>query len=685
MYILDGVALVGYVMSHWRIPVPVFDQHDTTWLLTEASSTDPVSWSIPKPRSMRKHPKPPPGQASSKNPARILSLYRAMRIEAPEPIDCSSADATQEPTEQGDKNDDKGAYALPVSDKLPLIRECRDDMSPEKIQYASRRMHAIGAHKHTYKTTEFAAHCRLAAANVGPIQGPNVANAYRQIMESRDIKLRYWGLGQDNVRILRYCSKDRPGHDPIVKKLDCGGNNLSTLGFANLLSLVHPHVEEIDASEATDGTMLKALLQWLSSTAATPRTSWKPQMLRGAKLRVLDISNTPVKGPLIVRLLALLHRAPLEYLNMGATMCSDATVGKAFHLFFSSVETLKRLDLHFNCFGGTSAHYLLEGIYLSTTLEELDLSYNAIGHGTNADLAVDSLCKVFGNSTVPLFHVDLSYCGFTESHMHRIATSLTSNSTIWGLHLWGNGGYVDADGFVRVFDFGNTDDDECRMPEQRVGNVDSRGGTTSCAYSSLLGSTKTSDRVLYAQNLSENIHNMYRTDRWEDRVRGQFGPESFGQNGRVYDAVARLLCNCWVCERWVETVLTFTPEKSDAQEVTSVQAFVSVNQFEYPTMLTQKGLKWVGYRMLPPTRARIECIFVVNGKPCVASDLPVRRVRAPRRVGHDDVFNVNILDVEKCIPQSFGAGPGRVHPVITPLTAPSYHVRPRSHAEPRIS
>eukprot|EP00397_Hematodinium_sp_SG-2012_P067862 GEMP01107158.1.p1 GENE.GEMP01107158.1~~GEMP01107158.1.p1 ORF type:complete len:108 (+),score=10.39 GEMP01107158.1:138-461(+) len=84
MYILDGVALVGYVMSHWRIPVPVFDQHDTTWLLTEASSTDPVSWSIPKPRSMRKHPKPPPGQASSKNPARILSLYRAMRIEAPE-------------------------------------------------------------------------------------------------------------------------------------------------------------------------------------------------------------------------------------------------------------------------------------------------------------------------------------------------------------------------------------------------------------------------------------------------------------------------------------------------------------------------------------------------------------------------------------------------------------------------
>lgn len=51
-----------------------------------------------------------------------------------------------------------------------------------------------------------------------------------------------------------------------------------------------------------------------------------------------------------------------------------------------------------------------------------------------------------------LIHVDLSHNGFDSRELQIISEGLNSNHEILGIHLNGNEGEVDVEGFIKEFD-----------------------------------------------------------------------------------------------------------------------------------------------------------------------------------------------------------------------------------------
>ena len=82
----------------------------------------------------------------------------------------------------------------------------------------------------------------------------------------------------------------------------------------------------------------------------------------------------------------------------------------------------------------------------NTTLKYLDVSWNPLGNKNQSELARAMSEALHANRH--LFHLNISYIYLTASSLEVIAESLRLNHTLYGIHIEGNEGYIDANGFL---------------------------------------------------------------------------------------------------------------------------------------------------------------------------------------------------------------------------------------------
>jgi len=106
-------------------------------------------------------------------------------------------------------------------------------------------------------------------------------------------------------------------------------------------------------------------------------------------------------------------------------------------------------------FQGEGAYALVDGAFSNGkrlgNLRHLNLGWNCMGHGKKHVSVAKRLAALL-KETNRLVHLDLSYNHFNASHCAILAQGVYNNHTLWGLHIDGNAGTLDADGFIRPFD-----------------------------------------------------------------------------------------------------------------------------------------------------------------------------------------------------------------------------------------
>ena len=168
--------------------------------------------------------------------------------------------------------------------------------------------------------------------------------------------------------------------------------------------------------------------------------------LNETKLRTLDLESVGMSERFVselCRVLAdnkVLHNLNLAKNNLGLITCI------ALKELLRYNSTLRHLDLHWNNIRLDGAVQFFEGLGQNDGLRVLDLSWNSLGRDTSLECA-----KVLGhcfklNST--LQHLDLSYNFFTLAECEVLAERIKDNHNIIGLHMTGNEGYVDPQGFI---------------------------------------------------------------------------------------------------------------------------------------------------------------------------------------------------------------------------------------------
>ena len=168
--------------------------------------------------------------------------------------------------------------------------------------------------------------------------------------------------------------------------------------------------------------------------------------LNETKLRTLDLESVGMSERFVselCRVLAdnkVLHNLNLAKNNLGLITCI------ALKELLRYNSTLRHLDLHWNNIRLDGAVQFFEGLGQTDGLRVLDLSWNSLGRDTSLECA-----KVLGhcfklNST--LQHLDLSYNFFTLAECEVLAERIKDNHNIIGLHMTGNEGYVDPQGFI---------------------------------------------------------------------------------------------------------------------------------------------------------------------------------------------------------------------------------------------
>ena len=153
-------------------------------------------------------------------------------------------------------------------------------------------------------------------------------------------------------------------------------------------------------------------------------------------------------------------------------------------------------------------------IDLDVRLKSLDLSWNSIGSKADRDrIAVKSIGLMFLKNK-SLTHLDLSQNNFSSEDAKMMAAFLKDNHTIMGLHMQGNGSYVDEYGFLIP------SDDSLPLADAHV------------AY-----------RIFEADNQS---------------TRSQIG----GTVGDTLRSKAKSH-NCWICEKWQERRFSYQTSMED--------------------------------------------------------------------------------------------------------------------------
>lgn len=219
-----------------------------------------------------------------------------------------------------------------------------------------------------------------------------------------------------------------------LENLNLKANNLSPRGTSDIISKISEQpLKELDLRDNQITVIVMTPLIGLIQ---------KEHPL----LKYLNLENTGIGDKNVGRLCeALANDRMLNFLGLAMNNLTPVAALALKNMLIEN-QYLKKLDLHWNCLKDIGAMLLFEGLSRNDSLKELDLSWNAIGKKPNPDnikKIANILPKVQG-----LAHLDLSFNYLTAFECTLIGEGLKNNHDILGLHLLGNEGYIDGQGFI---------------------------------------------------------------------------------------------------------------------------------------------------------------------------------------------------------------------------------------------
>ncbi|CAJ1338972.1 unnamed protein product, partial [Effrenium voratum] len=96
---------------------------------------------------------------------------------------------------------------------------------------------------------------------------------------------------------------------------------------------------------------------------------------------------------------------------------------------------------------------------------------------------------------------------------------------------------------------------------------------------------------------------------------------------------------CWICENWCEYRLMFS-KKGGKVEANFVYALTSLDGFTRPIQLKKLGNHWAASKMLPPSLAAVEVIFIVDGQAMLSDSHSVRHIVPKSVVLDPEIFGL---------------------------------------------
>lgn len=310
--------------------------------------------------------------------------------------------------------------------------------------------------------------------------------------------------------------------------------------------------------------------------------------LRADYLLELDLSYNYIGQSAIANLsqMLLAHNAALRVLKLEGLRLNDSSVevlanglgncdllqelvlarnfigeqgAVALSSYVKNTSALQKLDLHWNQMRGDGAKRLVKSLAESEALRVLDLSWNALASPAKSNCA-EALSKLFIKHQ-RLYHVDLSHNLFSSADCALIQKGLVSNHTVVGLHLDGNDGKVDAQGFV----------------EKRGGSNTGSGHI----FVRVLGNSKLREATMWRQ-----------------------------------------ISNCWICERWSEIEFTWEPGVSGLGDRDPIYLHLDIDDWRPDLMIKETDGSFKVVRMCPP--GTIRYFFTHDGIVRLAQDKPKR-------------------------------------------------------------
>ena len=219
-----------------------------------------------------------------------------------------------------------------------------------------------------------------------------------------------------------------------LEKLNLGANSLSPRGTKVILTKVA--LKPLKELNLKDNRMnLKSLKPLISIFQKENPT-----------LKYLNLENTRISEKEIVRLCEVIANDRV-LIFLGLAMNSLGTTSAlALKSMLSENHYLKKLDLHWNNLKDQGSLQIFEGLCKNDSLKELDISWNSIGQSrdkTHVRSISACLSKIQG-----LAHLDLSFNSLNNEECKVLSEGLRRNHDLLGIHLMGNEGFIDSQGFL---------------------------------------------------------------------------------------------------------------------------------------------------------------------------------------------------------------------------------------------
>ncbi|CAE8605277.1 unnamed protein product, partial [Polarella glacialis] len=352
------------------------------------------------------------------------------------------------------------------------------------------------------------------------------------------LKLQYGCLTDARAEAMNHTLKATSSD---VREAFFCSNGLTDKGAKHLLDAMPEEVEAVDLSE----------------NDLSHGQGWCLSFKKLTSLTSLRLSNCQLGDGVCKELVRVLAGCRcLTRMDLSGNTISAA--GAAIRGLLKGHTALEDLDLHWNQFSGDGAKSLLRGLLENSKnggrLHTVNLSWNPLGKVGGEEIC-QQLARLFVESKT-LRHLDLSKCELSASQCQVLADGLKSNTSVLGLHIDGNEAHMDARGFL-IPDAGKT-----ATGGMTSAGEDTPGGEASGAVSASSGAAG-SQQVDRGRNLAMDAGGC-----------------------------------CWMCDRWRETRLVYTPGVS-GPDVADVWVSTSLDSFELPIPMKRMGADFVAFIMAP--------------------------------------------------------------------------------------
>jgi len=242
----------------------------------------------------------------------------------------------------------------------------------------------------------------------------------------RELNLNNFCMGDRYAEVVSKAFKRLPD----LQKIKLEANHLTDRGMSKLVKRVsYDNITELDLSKNALGP---------DTIAKLSKELGKP----GCCLMVLKLENCGLRGFLLKRFVDVVaENRTIRELSL-AKNSLDRIDSKTIADLVNCSRSLQKLDLHYNAL---TPNGVLQAIADNDNLQELDFSWNALGKSPEF---LDLIKKVF-DYNISLRHLDLSFISLTRQQCEAMAQLISSNRTLYGLHVEGNPMMIDALGFLK--------------------------------------------------------------------------------------------------------------------------------------------------------------------------------------------------------------------------------------------